>query len=496
MPRCCATPPAPPGGPRRDARSWTAEAVAEATGGTIAGDWVASGVSIDTRTLAPGDLFVALDGPNRDAHAFVAAALRARRRGGRGRAGCPRASPIPPACVLVGRHPGGAGRARPGRPAADHARGSPASPAASARPAPRRRCATSWPRQAPTHASAASHNNHWGVPLSLARLPEAASYGVFELGMNHAGEIRALTAQVRPHVALITTVAPAHLEFFASVEAIADAKSEIFEGLEPGGVAVAQPRQRALCPDARPRRAVAAPARIVTFGRHPAADWRLDELRLAPGAQRGRGGPRRPPLRLSPRHRRASIWSLNSLARAGRRRGAGRRRRAAAAGSLARSARRRPAAASGAGSPCRGGEAAAARRELQRQSGLDARGPGRARPDARPAHRRARRHAGAGASSRPTCMRRWPTPSSAAGVDLVFTCGPHMARLHDALPAARRGAHAADCGRPGAGCPGCAAARRRGAGQGLARQPHGAGGGGADASGAPALRGRRMRNAA
>jgi UDP-N-acetylmuramoyl-tripeptide--D-alanyl-D-alanine ligase len=78
-------------------------------------------------------------------------------------------------------------------------------------------------RQAPTHASAASYNNHWGVPLSLARLPEDASYGVFELGMNHAGEIRGLVAQVRPHVALITAIAPAHLAFFPSVEAIADA---------------------------------------------------------------------------------------------------------------------------------------------------------------------------------------------------------------------------------------------------------------------------------
>ena len=89
-----------------------------------------------------------------------------------------------------------------------------------------------------THASAASYNNHWGVPLSLARCPQSARYAVFEMGMNHAGEIEPLTRLVRPHVAIITTVEPVHLEFFGSVEAIADAKAEIFPGLEPGGAAV------------------------------------------------------------------------------------------------------------------------------------------------------------------------------------------------------------------------------------------------------------------
>ena len=89
-----------------------------------------------------------------------------------------------------------------------------------------------------THASAASYNNHWGVPLSLARCPASARYAVFEMGMNHAGEIEPLTRLVRPHVAIITTVEPVHLEFFGSVEAIADAKAEIFPGIEPGGAAV------------------------------------------------------------------------------------------------------------------------------------------------------------------------------------------------------------------------------------------------------------------
>ena len=89
-----------------------------------------------------------------------------------------------------------------------------------------------------THASVASYNNHWGVPLSLARCPETARYAVFEMGMNHAGEIEPLTRLVRPHVAIITTIAPVHLEFFGTLAKIADAKAEIFLGIEPGGAAV------------------------------------------------------------------------------------------------------------------------------------------------------------------------------------------------------------------------------------------------------------------
>src|SRR5580698_11630518 len=89
-----------------------------------------------------------------------------------------------------------------------------------------------------THASAASFNNHWGVPLTLSRLPADAAFGVFEIGMNHAGEITPLVGFVRPHVALVTTIAPVHIEHLGSIEAIADAKAEIFSGVEPNGAAV------------------------------------------------------------------------------------------------------------------------------------------------------------------------------------------------------------------------------------------------------------------
>jgi len=135
--------------------------------------------------------------------------------------------------------------------------------------------------QAPTHASAASHNNHWGVPLSLARAPRAAVYAVYELGMNAPGEIAALARLVRPQVAMITTIEAAHLGFFPSLEAIAEAKGEIFEGLEPGGIAVLNadsPHHRRLAALAQ----AAGCARVIGFGAAEGADARLLEMRLDP----------------------------------------------------------------------------------------------------------------------------------------------------------------------------------------------------------------------
>ena len=166
---------------------WTAEAVAAAAAARVAGDWVACGVSIDTRTLAPGDLFVALEGPNRDGHAFVADALQ------RGAAAAvvarvPEGVDDPGVLALVADTQAaleGLGRAGRRRSRARIV-GITGSVGKTGTKEALRHVLS---RQAPTHASAASHNNHWGVPLSLARLPEAASYGVFEMGMNHAGEI-------------------------------------------------------------------------------------------------------------------------------------------------------------------------------------------------------------------------------------------------------------------------------------------------------------------
>jgi UDP-N-acetylmuramoyl-tripeptide--D-alanyl-D-alanine ligase len=131
------------------------------------------------------------------------------------------------------------------------------------------------------HRSVKSYNNHVGVPLSLARMSARTQYGVFEMGMNHAGEITALTTQVRPHVALITTIAPAHIENLGSEEAIADAKAEIFAGLEPGGTAI--------IPADSPHHARLKAAAelhagtVVSFGRAAGADVRLLDAVTAPG---------------------------------------------------------------------------------------------------------------------------------------------------------------------------------------------------------------------
>lgn len=125
-----------------------------------------------------------------------------------------------------------------------------------------------------THASAASYNNHWGVPLSLARCPQDARYAVFEMGMNHAGEIEPLSKLVRPHIAIITTVEPVHLEYFKSVAAIADAKAEIFAGLEAGGAALLN-RDNDQFARLKKQAEAMKVGRIVSFGEHKDADIRL-----------------------------------------------------------------------------------------------------------------------------------------------------------------------------------------------------------------------------
>ena len=131
-----------------------------------------------------------------------------------------------------------------------------------------------------THAAEKSYNNHWGVPLTLARMPADAEYAVFEIGMNHAGEIAPLAEMVRPHVALITTVEPVHLGYFASVEEIAEAKAEIFTGLVPGGTAIL-PRDNPHF-DLLRERAAAIGAKIVTFGYHAEADYRALQIDVGP----------------------------------------------------------------------------------------------------------------------------------------------------------------------------------------------------------------------
>jgi UDP-N-acetylmuramoyl-tripeptide--D-alanyl-D-alanine ligase len=136
-------------------------------------------------------------------------------------------------------------------------------------------------REGFTHASIASYNNHWGVPLSLARCPTNARFAVFEIGMNHAGEITPLTKLVRPHAAIVTAVEPVHLEFFKSIEAIADAKAEIFLGVEPGGIALIN-RDNPQFARLERHAKQAGIGRIVSFGEHAKADARLLKTSLHP----------------------------------------------------------------------------------------------------------------------------------------------------------------------------------------------------------------------
>jgi UDP-N-acetylmuramoyl-tripeptide--D-alanyl-D-alanine ligase len=256
---------------------WTSAEAVAATGGTSAREWAARGVSIDSRTVAPGDLFVALAGPNFDGHDFVADALA---KGA--------------VAAMVSRLPPGVG---PGAPllmvqetlAALTELGRAARKRCNARivgvtgsvgkTGTKEALRAAFQRQGRTVASAASLNNQWGVPLSLARMPRDTEWGVFELGMNHPGEIAALARLVEPHVAVITTIAPAHLGYFPSVEAIADAKAEIFEGMQPMGAAVLNadnPHFERLAAAARAR----GLKRILGFGEHPRAEARLIDCHL------------------------------------------------------------------------------------------------------------------------------------------------------------------------------------------------------------------------
>jgi len=253
---------------------WTSAEMEAATLGHATAAFVASGVSIDTRTLQSGDLFIALKGENRDAHAFVGAAFEAGA-----------------AAALVTRRPEGLDGKSPllivantQRALEDLGHASRARTSAkivgvtgsAGKTTTKEMLRIALGAIGPTYASAASHNNHWGVPLSLASLPRGSRFGVFEIGMNHYGEIRALNALVRPHVALITTIAPAHIEFFGTCEAIADAKSEIFESLAPGGAAL-------IPADVREAERLVARARqvgvsrILRFGRAQDCEARLLE---------------------------------------------------------------------------------------------------------------------------------------------------------------------------------------------------------------------------
>ncbi len=254
---------------------WSAAEAAAATGGQAQGNWQAGGVSIDTRNLAPGDLFVALR-DIRDGHDFVAQALA---QGA--------------AAALVSRIPDGVAPDAPllivdeVLPALERL-----GQAARARTAARVVAVTGsvgktstkemlrdvLRAQGRTHVAEASYNNHWGVPLTLARMPADTEFAVIEIGMNHPGEIAPLARLARPHVAMVTTVAAAHLEAFDDLAGIACEKAAIFDGLEPGGTAIINadlPTTPILAEKAR-----ACGADLLGFG-ESSADFTLTGVRLS-----------------------------------------------------------------------------------------------------------------------------------------------------------------------------------------------------------------------
>jgi UDP-N-acetylmuramoyl-tripeptide--D-alanyl-D-alanine ligase len=249
---------------------WTAQEIAEATGGTVEGDFQASGVTFDSREVQAGDLFIALKGEATDGHRFLDKAFAA------GAAGAVVSESVIPRHVRVRdtmRALNDLGRASRFRSRARIC----GVTGSVGKTGTKEALFAALDRAAPglAHRSVKSYNNHTGVPLSLARMSREARFGVFEMGMNHAGELAALTRLVRPHVAIVTAIAPAHRAFFSSEEEIADAKGEIFQGLEPGGIALVpfdSPHRDRLIAAARPRA-----ARILTFGLGEGADIRARE---------------------------------------------------------------------------------------------------------------------------------------------------------------------------------------------------------------------------
>ena len=391
--------------------------------GRVSAPFRATGVSIDTRTLAPGDLFVALVG-ERDGHAHVTAALE------RGAAAVMvhRAESVPegaPALVvddtLQALHRlGAAGRARFGGRVV-------AVTGSVGKTTTKEMLRTALSAFGPTHAAEASYNNHWGVPLTLARLPPDAAFCAAEIGMNHAGEIAPLARIAAPHVAVVTAVASAHIGHLGSLEAIADEKASVLEGLEPDGLAVLPGDSPFLA-----RMAEAAPGRVITFGQAEGADARL--LRTGPVRARICGAEVEFSLAAPGVH-----MALNAVAALAA---------CAALGmdvsvSAAALSSFVPGAGRGLQRPIRGGDILlldesynASSASVRAALGVLAALPGRRRVAVLgdmlelgafgPAE-----HAGL-------------APDVASSADLLYACGPLMRHLYDGVPDRRRGAHAPD----------------------------------------------------
>jgi UDP-N-acetylmuramoyl-tripeptide--D-alanyl-D-alanine ligase len=416
---------------------WTAKDAASATGGQASGSWAATGVSIDTRTLKPGDLFIALKGEKGDGHVHVQKALAA----GACAAMVSDAGTADPLKLLIVKDTftalqalGRAARARTGAKII-------AITGSVGKTGTKEMLAAAFGALGQTHAAKASHNNHWGVPFSLAGMHAGCDYGVFEIGMNHAGEITPLAQMAKPHLSIITTVAAVHLEHFGTEEKIAEAKAEIFDGMERGGLAVLNRDNQWF--DYLSAKAKGRGLEVRDFGEHAAADARLVECMEAANGSRIRaqvmGEDVAFTLNIPGRH--IAVNALSVLL----------------AVKLMKGDLKKAAAALGKIQPIKG-------RGLREKIVIgDPANPitlidesYNASPTAMRAAfkvlalvdpgRGGRRIAVLGdmrelGPDGPRLHRDLSLPLQAAGVNLVYTCGPLMKNLYDVLPEEKRGVH-------------------------------------------------------
>ncbi|WP_298726931.1 UDP-N-acetylmuramoylalanyl-D-glutamyl-2,6-diaminopimelate--D-alanyl-D-alanine ligase [uncultured Ferrovibrio sp.] len=420
---------------------WTSAEAAHATQGTSDGFWTASGVSIDSRSVAFGDLFVALRGPNFDGHVFVADALA------KGAAAAmvdrvPETLP-PGANLLIVKDTfqalydlAAAARQRCGAKVI-------AVTGSVGKTSTKEMLRHVLSEQGATHATTGNLNNHWGVPLTLARMPVDSRFAVIEMGMNHPGEIEPLSKLARPHIGVITAIEAVHLENFKSIDGIADAKAEIFAGFEPGGTAILNrdnPHFERVAAAAR----AAGAAEIIGFGEHPEAQARL--VKYAPHsacscvAAEILGHPLTFKIGAPGRH-----WVLNALAVLAAVQRAG--------GDLAEAglALARITAPKGRGErhtvEWRDGGSIDVIDDSYNASPPSMRAAFSVLAMAKPSTPRGRRIAVLG-----DMLELGPDEQAAhnglaedlvrEGIDLVFACGPLMRGLYEALPAQKRGHHA------------------------------------------------------
>jgi UDP-N-acetylmuramoyl-tripeptide--D-alanyl-D-alanine ligase len=418
---------------------WTAAALAEATAGRMTMPFSAAGLSIDTRTLRPADLFVALAGERRDGHAFVADALARDAAGALVSRVPPGLSETAPLLIVPDTL---AGLARLGAFARARAAARVAAITGSVgKTTTKEMLRRILSASGPTHAARASYNNQWGLPLTLAELPPGAAFAVLEIGTNHPGEILPLAALARPHVAIITAVTGAHVGNFGSVAAIAEEKSFLLSGLEPGGTAVLpadSPFFQTLAARVPPG------CRILTFGESQTAEARLlsaepdsagTTLAIAFSGARAGETIR---LRLNAPGRHMAHDALAALAAATALGIAPRDAAAALAGFAALAGR-------GARTtiPVPGGEAILLDESYNASPEAVAAALAVLALNGRPGRRIAvlgdMLELGESAAAAHEAL----APAVAQSADLLFACGPEMRRLFDLTPAHQRGAYEA-----------------------------------------------------